>query len=878
MTDAERFELVCEIFEQVRALDSDQQQQRRAAELCLDDEDLLAQVQQMLDAHRGSSPLDQPSHLLPLDALISTAHEHAPVIDRYIIGDRIGEGGMGVVYAAEMKSPARAVAIKVIKLGMDSERVIARFDLERQALARMEHPNIASVVDAGMTDDGRPYFAMELVRGETVTTYAAEHGLDTRSRLELVIMVCNAIQHAHQKGIIHRDIKPSNIIVTQSDGSLIPKVIDFGIAKATQGDLSPEVSMTLHAQALGTPAYMSPEQADPSVGDIDTRTDVYSLGVVLYELLTGTTPLCRDELTSKSYQELVQSIREQDPPRPSNRLATANQGNASPMTKIDPSELKGDLDWIVMKCLEKEPGRRYETISALGEDIGRYLRNKPVLARPASSAYVVRKFIRRNRGGVVAASLILGTMLIGVAGTTVSLVWALDEQERAKLSAQAELKAQTEAKEAAEVALSEAKAAEDLSQFFIMDVLSAADPSKTADRDLTVREALVNASDNLEGKFEERPDVEGRIHNALGFLFGQLGDPELAQKHHMREWEIAEAENGEFSIESARMMHSVVGSLARQGRDSEAIELTQRQLRVIDMLGTEEAELLRPRAIGNLGALLVRTGRNEEAAPILVDTLEIKRELYGDRHPTTLSTLNNLCSVLASIGETEQSMLYGREAYEGRKQVLGEGDPRTFVSLLNLARAIADSEMYDEALLMLQEGVSDATKRLGADHPTTMDIINTYAKTLLDRGDYELSEQTIRANLVHLGAADPELNHARTMTAYTTLASTLRNQSRPDEALAYTTTLISTLNESGRESYHLMSDFFRLHGQVLMDLELFDQSETALLRAWELLHSSESHYANTEIVHGAIVELYRRWYNADGVPEIKDKLSHWSPD
>ena len=636
--------------------------------------------------------------------------------------------------------------------------------------------------------------------------------------------------------------------------------------------------MTLHAQALGTPAYMSPEQADPSIGDIDTRTDVYSIGVLLYELLTGTTPLNRDELTSKSYQELVQSIREQDPPRPSSRLATTIQSNALPSTEIDPAELKGDLDWIVMKCLEKEPVRRYETVSALGGDIGRYLRNEPVLARPASRAYVVRKFIRRNRGGVIAASLILGTMLIGVAGTTVGLVWALDEQERAKLSAQAELKAQTEAKDAAEIALSEAKAAEDLSQFFIMDVLSAADPSRTADRDLTVREALVNASDNLEGKFEERPDVEGRIHNALGFLFGQLGDPDLAQKHHMREWEIAEAENGEFSIESARMMHSVVGSLARQGRDNEAIELTQRQLRVIDMLGTEEAELLRPRAIGNLGALLVRTGRNAEAAPILIDTLELKRELYGDRHPTTLSTLNNLCSVLTSIGETEQSVLYGREAYEGRKQVLGDGDPRTFVSLLNLARAIADAEMYGEALMMLQEGVSQAVERLGVDHPTTMDITNTYARTLLDHGDYELSEKIIRTNLEYLVAADPEFQQARTLTALTTLASILRNQSRPDEALEHTTALVSTLNESGRESYHLMSDFLRLHGQVLMDLELFEQSETALMRAWELMHSSESKYPSTEIVHGAIVELYERWYIADGMPEVKDKLSHWRLD
>ncbi|HCT46835.1 MAG: hypothetical protein CMJ35_11870 [Phycisphaerae bacterium] len=874
MTDSERFDLVCSIFEQVRELDVDQQHQR-AAELCKGDDDLLAQVQQMLGAHQDSSPLDQPSQVLPLEALISTAKETPPEIERYTIGERIGEGGMGLVYAAEMLNPRRAVAIKVIKLGMDTQRIIARFDLERQALARMEHPNIASVVDAGMTSDGRPYFAMELVRGEAVTKYASEHRLDSRARLGLVMMVCNAIQHAHQKGIIHRDIKPSNIIVTQSDGQLIPKVIDFGIAKATQGDLTPEATMTMQAQAVGTPAYMSPEQADPALGDIDTRTDVYSLGVVLYELLTGTTPLSRDELTSKSYQELVQSIRDQDPPRPSARLATKTREENHSVSTIEPGQLKGDLDWIVMKCLEKEPGRRYETVSALGEDISRFLRNEPVLARPASRAYVMRKFIRRNRGGVIAASLILGTMLIGIAGTTVGLLWALDEQERAKLSAQAELKAQTEAKEAAEIALSEAQAAEDLSKFFIMDVLSAADPSRTADRELTVREALVNASENLEGKFEERPDVEGRIHNALGFLFGQLGEPGLAQRHHIREWEIAEAENGEFSLESAQMMHSVVGSLARQGRDDEAIELTKRQLRVIDDLGTPEAEFLRPRAIGNLGALLVRTGRNEEAAPILEDTLKLKRELYGDRHPTTLSTLNNLCSVLASIGNVQQSMVYGQEAYEGRKEVLGEGDPRTFVSLLNLARAMADAELYEDALMMLQEGVTEASGRLGSNHPTTMDITNAYAKALLDSGDLERSEQTIRANMEHLLTVDPELNQTRTMTAHTILASILRDQSRAGEALEYTSALIRALDESGRDSHYLMSEFLRLHGQVLMDLERYEQSESTLIRAWEHNQRGDSQSTDAGIVRRAIAELYERWQVDDGSLELEEKPLLW---
>lgn len=876
MTDAERFDLVCSIFEQIRDLESDEQE-LQLAELCGNDGDLLQQVKQMLGAHREPSPLDSPSQLLPIDALETAANLTAPEIERYEISDRLGEGGMGVVYAAEMRHPRRAVAIKVIKHGMDSARVIARFRHEQQTLARMEHPNIASVIDAGMTSDGRPFFAMELVRGEIVTSYASKNKLDIPARLEIAIMVCNAIQHAHQKGIIHRDIKPSNIIVTKSDEQVIPKVIDFGIAKATQQDLASSATMTMQAQAVGTPAYMSPEQADPSVGDVDTRTDVYSLGVVLYELLTGTTPLSKDELTSKSYPDIVESIREQDPPRPSTRLAISTRTGRTDLTSvIEPAQLKGDLDWVVMKCLEKDPSRRYETVSALGEDIGRFLRNEPVLARPASTLYLMRKFMRRNRGSVIAASIIIGSMLIGIVGTTLGLVWALDEQERSRLSAEAELRAQTRAKDAAELALREAQAAEDLSSFFIMDVLSAADPSRTEDRELTVREALVNASENLEGKFEDRPDVEGRIHNALGFLFGQLGDPQLAEKHHMREWEIAEEENGELSIDSARMMHSVVGSLARQGRDAEAIELTQRQLRIINQLQTQEAESLRPRVIGNLGALLVRTGRFEEAAPILEETLALKRGMYGDKHPTTLSTLNNLCSVYLSVGDAEQSIAYGREAYESRSEVLGEGDPRTFVSQLNLARALSDSERYDDALGMLSGGVLMARDRLGPEHPTTMDIVNAYARILLDSGDNINAESESRANLVYLLEADPELLQSRTISGHMTLATTLRNQSRAEDAAEITDTIVTMLNESERESYYLMSEILRLHGQILTSLDQFEQAEAALMQAWDLTADENVQRIDINNLRDAIIDLYQSWHNASGSEDTKSKLTHWS--
>lgn len=874
MTEAERFDQVCSIFEQVRELEPELQTER-LIELCSDDEDLLKAVQGMLGVHQTESPLDQPSNLLPLDALVSKeSFDRVPQIDRYEIGKRIGEGGMGMVYAAEMRNPRRPVAIKVIRLGMNSQRVMERFDLERQAIARMEHPNIATILDAGVTADGRPYFAMELIRGQTIVQQIENSKLESQECIELIIQVCNAIQHAHQRGIIHRDIKPSNIIVTQSDGEMIPKVIDFGIAKATQDNLELDSTMTAHAQAIGTPAYMSPEQADPSVGDVDTRTDVYSLGVILYEILTRSTPLVQEDLAQQSYSDMLQIIRDQDPPRPSVRLATTEIAGDS-KGAISPEQLKGDLDWIVMKCLEKDPDRRYETVSALGEDLDRYLRNEPVFARPASKAYIARKFVRRHRGSVIASSVILGVLLLGVAGTTAGLIWAIDEKERAELLAKSERASQIEAREASERAISEAKAAEDLSEFFILDVLSSVDPSKGSDRELTVREALVNASENIEGKFEDRPDVEARIHNALGFLFTQLGSPELAEPHHIREWEIAEDENGEFSIDAARMMHSVVASLAKQGRDAEAIELTNRQLRVLDMLDTEESKALRPRAIGNLAALMIRTGQYRDAIPVLEETLITKREIYGDRHPTTLSTINNLASVLKDYGEVDRAIVLASEAYQGRNEVLGPTDPRTFVAMINLGSSLTKAERFSESIPMLRQGYEDGQESLGSVHPTTIDISNTYARSLIENGEAVEAERISRMSVQVQSELDPEMIQARTLTANSTLASSLSNQEKYGEATLFTTAILSSLRESNRENHHQMSQYLRQHGNILLSQNLYKDAESALSEAWRLVESNSGDDQRLMTVIDSLINLYEAWHTEEPNETVENNLNRW---
>ena len=355
-------------------------------------------------------------------------------IDRYKLLELIGEGGFGDVYLAEQTEPVRRkVALKIIKLGMDTRQVIARFEAERQALALMDHANIAKVLDAGATDAGRPYFVMDLVRGVPITEYCDANNLTAKERLKLFIEVCHAVQHAHQKGIIHRDLKPTNVLVTQREGKPAPKIIDFGVAKATQQRLTAKTLFTEHRQLVGTPEYMSPEQATFCDADVDTRSDIYSLGVLLYEILVGTTPFDAEKLRSRGYDEICRVIRETDPPTPSRKLSALGESatDVCQHRQAQPaalqSILRGDLDWIVMKCLEKDRTRRYETANGLALDIERHLRDEPVLARSPNTAYRLKKFLCKYRTPVATAAGMLATVIVGLA-----LSAALVERQRAR--------------------------------------------------------------------------------------------------------------------------------------------------------------------------------------------------------------------------------------------------------------------------------------------------------------------------------------------------------------------------------------------------------------------------------------------------------------
>ena len=395
---------------------------------CPDNEPLRQRIAALLQAHgQTDATLDKPAAGLPARTLVVNAAMIQPTekagdkIGRYKLLQQIGEGGCGVVYMADQEEPVRRrVALKVIKLGMDTKQVIARFEAERQALALMDHPNIAKVLDAGATESGRPYFVMELVHGIRITDYCDQNNLPTRERLNLFNQVCHAIQHAHQKGIIHRDIKPSNILVTMHDGVPVPKVIDFGIAKATEQRLTDKTLFTAFEQFMGTPAYMSPEQAEMSGLGIDARSDIYALGVLLYELLTGQTPFDAKELLRAGLDEMRRTIREKEPARPSTCLSTMLDADLTTVAKhrqAEPSKLthllRGDLDWIVMKTLEKDRTRRYETANGLAADIQRHLQNEPVVARPPSNLYRFQKLVRRNKLAFAAVSAVVVALMLG---------------------------------------------------------------------------------------------------------------------------------------------------------------------------------------------------------------------------------------------------------------------------------------------------------------------------------------------------------------------------------------------------------------------------------------------------------------------------------
>ncbi len=622
------------------ALDKIEPAERAAylAEACGSDDALRLRVEVLLKAH------DDPSSFMkvPDGDLLATVDEPVTgglgtLIGPYKLLEQIGEGGFGVVFMAEQTRPVRRkVALKVLKPGMDSKQVVARFEAERQALALMDHPNIARVLDAGQTDSGRPYFVMELVKGLPITDYCDQNQFTPQQRLGLFVSVCQAVQHAHQKGVIHRDLKPSNVLVTVQDGAPLVKVIDFGIAKALGQPLTDKTLFTGFAQLVGTPLYMSPEQAAFSNADVDTRSDIYSLGVLLYELLTGTTPFDKKRLKEVGYDELRRIVREEEAPRPSTRLSTLGKAATAVCEnrRCDPKQLREllrcELDWVVIKALEKDRNRRYETALELADDIRRYLHNDPVLACPPTMRYRLRKLLRKHRGLIAAAATVLAVLLGGIGATTAAYLRARD--------------AETEARQAE----AEARATVD---FLTYDVFGVDPPDARGGRarEVTIRQALDAAAPKVNPALGHDPRVEAAVRHVLGTTYRFLGDYEAARFQLEQAVAIRRRVLGEGDPATLSSQHSFCTLLHDQGRLDEAEVLCRA------VLGARRRRLPAgdvgiPSSLTLLGLILTDKGEPERAEPVLREALDLFGKALAEGHWRTANAQALLGECLRAQG------------------------------------------------------------------------------------------------------------------------------------------------------------------------------------------------------------------------------------
>jgi eukaryotic-like serine/threonine-protein kinase len=706
-------------------------------------------------------------------------------IGRYRLLEQLGEGGMGVVYLAEQERPVRRrVALKIIKPGPSSAVLVARFEAERQALALMDHANISRVLDAGATPGGRPYFVMEFVKGVPITQHCDQNRLTISERLELFVPVCRAIQHAHQKGIIHRDIKPSNVLVAIRDGKPVPTVIDFGIAKATDQKLTDETVHTQHGTVVGTLEYMSPEQAEASPAGVDTRSDVYSLGALLYELLAGTTPFGRNLLREVKYADMLRIIREVEPSRPSQRVeGSADASELAGLRKTDPQrlarQLRGEIDWIVMKALEKDRTRRYETADALGRDVERFLKDEPVEASPPSASYRMRKFVRRHRGWIAIAAAFAFVLATGAAVSTWLAIRAthlLEDATRAEATAREE-KQRADEQTANAVAVSD---------FLRNDLLarSSADnqarPGVRPDRNVTVRTLLDRAADRIGGKFSGKPRVEAAVRQTMGNTYLQLGLYPEAEKHLQRALDLNARELGEDHAETLASMNNLAGLYEARGVYDKAEPLLARVFEIQRRnLGDEHPDTLT--SMNNLGLLYQSRGRLDAAEGLLARTLQVRLRDLGEPNANTLASMNNLALLYEAEGRHDKAEPLLKTALAGRRQILGDDHPNTLASMYNLGSLCRTLGRTKPAEQLLTAALDGRRRVLGEEHPDTVSSMNGLGLLFASSGQFARAEELFNKTL-DIRARSLGEEHPQTLASVTNLG--LAYESRGEFAKA----------------------------------------------------------------------------------------------
>jgi len=922
--NAERYQQVKALFLEAHILPREEREAFLTRWRCADT-DLCAELVRLMAAHDDSR-----------DGFLEPAALGLPIPERlknYRILGVLGAGGMGVVYQAEQENPRRTVALKVIRPGLASGVLLRRFEYEAQFLGRLQHPGIAQIFEADTADTGygpQPFFAMELVRGQPITDYARAHALDTRARLALLIQVCEAVAHAHQNGVIHRDLKPGNILVHESGQ---PKILDFGVARATDADVQATTLGTSLGQIVGTVPYMSPEQLSGRAEDVDTRCDVYALGVLAYELLAERPPF---ELAGQSLLDAVRVIRDQEP---------------IPLRNVN-RRFRGDLDTLTAKALEKDKTRRYPSADALAADLRRFLRHEPISARPPSARYQMHKFALRHRGLVAGLATALAMLLLGAGVSATLAVRATRQRDRAR-----------QAEQLAEQRLAQVQ--QEAAKFqavnrVLEEMLTAPDPwerhgAAGNPRDTRVVDVLDEAERALPAALAGQPEVEAAARTTIGRTYWRLGDLEKAEANARRAVELRREHLGEEHPDTLEATNNLAAVLVARGRLSEAEPLLrttleiqrrvtgsddERTLTTMNNLGNTlqnqgrlaEAEPLyrevleaRRRVLGqehtdtlsslsNLATLVLEQRRLGEAERLMREVLEMSRRVLGAEHPHTLALLNNLAALLKEQGRLSDAEPLHRLALATRQRTLGNEHPDTLLSAHNLAGVLYDMGSWPEAEALYRDVVMTRARVLGADHPETLRSMNNRAVLLRRLRRLDEAEQlqrkvlaarrrvlgdehadTLRA-LSNLGTvleeqgklADAEGlyrqslevsrrilgdDHPRTLAALSNLAGLLSAQGKPSEAEPLYQTVVRTAPRALPAGHWQIALYQGLYGQCLVRLQRYEQAEAELLQSYAGLVAAlgASHERTLRAVE-RLVTLYEAWGRSEQAAEWQAKL------